>query len=283
MEFKCANKECIPWSYRCDSYHDCGCEDQGCDEIDCGGLNLSSDTKVAIGVGVGIFVFILTFVGLGLLDICMKMRADRKYQETIEKQKRLQKQRKAMAMAKLLVTQSSTDGSRMSANTSGLLRVSSTNTMNASLLSIIINVVPDCPMEFKCANKECIPWSYRCDSYHDCGCEDQGCDEIDCGGLNLSSDTKVAIGVGVGIFVFILTFVGLGLLDICMKMRADRKYQETIEKQKRLQKQRKAMAMAKLLVTQSSTDGSRMSANTSGLLRVSSTNTMNASLVSVKN
>ena len=60
-------------------------------------------------------------------------------------------------------------------------------------LSIIINVVPDCPMEFKCANKECIPWSYRCDSYHDCGCEDQGCDEIDCGGLNLSELLDIVI------------------------------------------------------------------------------------------
>jgi hypothetical protein len=89
----------------------------------------AANVKIGIGIGVGVGFFIITFFGIGLLDICLRKRAESKYQARMERQKKLLKQKKAKAMAALFVTQASTDGSRKSSTVaSGSFRIPSIST-----------------------------------------------------------------------------------------------------------------------------------------------------------
>ena len=41
LNYRCANKQCVSWAYRCDGQNDCGCTGLGCDENSCGGFDIS--------------------------------------------------------------------------------------------------------------------------------------------------------------------------------------------------------------------------------------------------
>ncbi len=48
VNYRCPNKECIEAAYVCDGVNDCGCNTDGCDEHQCGGLNWSEYTTPSI-------------------------------------------------------------------------------------------------------------------------------------------------------------------------------------------------------------------------------------------
>ncbi|XP_021353164.1 membrane frizzled-related protein-like [Mizuhopecten yessoensis] len=65
FEFQCSNLVCLPRSYICDGFNDCGCM-ENCDESDCIGLGFAPLTQLGFsaGIGVGMFIFIFIFVWL---------------------------------------------------------------------------------------------------------------------------------------------------------------------------------------------------------------------------
>ena len=57
--------------------------------------DLAGLDKVGLGVGVGAGVFFVIFTGIGILEICLKKRAERKDKKLIEDQKKRAKQKRA--------------------------------------------------------------------------------------------------------------------------------------------------------------------------------------------
>ncbi|CAH1799993.1 unnamed protein product [Owenia fusiformis] len=84
-------------------------------------------------------------------------------------------------------------------------------------LSILLLPRPykDCPsFRWGCANKECVPVSYICDGYNDCGCGQSHCDEVDCNiPFPLTTGAGFGIGIGSGAFIFLVIFIAASLWE----------------------------------------------------------------------
>ncbi|XP_052808006.1 uncharacterized protein LOC128236913 [Mya arenaria] len=83
--------------------------------------------------------------------------------------------------------------------------ITSTANANASSFSTPIN---DCKsFEWKCPNKVCLPLSYRCDGFNDCGYEGDDSDEDGCQGLGFNKYMIMLIGGIVGFGIFLVFFI----------------------------------------------------------------------------
>ncbi|CAD5116710.1 DgyrCDS5568 [Dimorphilus gyrociliatus] len=91
-KYKCSNQECIVNSYLCDGVNDCGCTGD-CDEDSCEKGKLSTTVLLGVGIGVGSVVFVGIFIGVGLLDLFLKYRADKINKMLEEKAKKRSRRR----------------------------------------------------------------------------------------------------------------------------------------------------------------------------------------------
>lgn len=80
FEFQCSNLVCLPRSYLCDGFNDCGCT-ENCDESDCVGLGFASLTLLGMSSGIGLGLFIVIFIVVWLWERRRRRIAKQKERE----------------------------------------------------------------------------------------------------------------------------------------------------------------------------------------------------------